>query len=160
VLHFAYEDMIQAFAEVGIDARFGEDTPNAECAAKVRAWGKLGADGRERVGRRLLAIKSSEVSTFVGELRAAITRQIAVIRVLPLHGRSVERDTVEAAIKYIERYDEAADGRRPLAKYEVQVRYSNGDQVNAVFSAKGEAIAFLRSFQPAIHPATPTDDPD
>ncbi len=156
VLHFSYEDIVSAFAKVGIDARYGETTSDAACAAKIRAWGKLSVKSKLQLGRHLTKSKSSDVVEFIGALKKAITRQIEVIRILPLHGRAVNRATVEAAIEFVERYEDLSEECRPLAKYEVQVRYNNADQVNATFTDKVEAIAFLRSFLPPVHPLTNT----
>jgi hypothetical protein len=154
VLHFSYHDIVAAFVKVGIDAGYGETTSNAECAAKIKAWSKLSATAKIQLGRHLLKRRSREVATFVDALNKAITRQIEIIRILPLHGGAIDRDTVEAAIEFVEAYDESSEERRPLAKYEVQVRFNNGDQVNASFAAKDEAINFLRSYMPPVHPVT------
>jgi hypothetical protein len=154
VLHFTYEDIVSAFAKFGIDAGYGEETSNAECATKIKAWSKLSAKERVQLGRHLLKSKTRDVAYFVGELEKAITRQIEAIRILPLHGSAVDRETVKAAIEFVEAYNELSEGRRPLAKYEVQVRFNNSDQVNASFSDKEQAVSFLKSYLPPVHPVS------
>ncbi|HUE72137.1 MAG TPA: hypothetical protein VMP01_14735 [Pirellulaceae bacterium] len=53
------------------------------------------------------------------------------------------------AIQFIERYSD--DGRKkPIDRYEIEVRYNNGDSIHAKFKDKVSAIEFLRSYQPVV----------
>jgi hypothetical protein len=49
VLYFPYESVIAAFAVVGLDAAFDEDTSDAVLLRKVKAYKKLNAGERERI---------------------------------------------------------------------------------------------------------------
>jgi len=51
--------------------------------------------------------------------------------------------TVCDAIEFINRYDEAnpVDG---FVRYEVDVRYRNGDQISGRFEERNSAVSFLR----------------
>ncbi len=66
------------------------------------------------------------------------------IRILPLHGTPVELASIAEAIAFIEGYDEETTFGL-VAKYEVQIRYSNGDRIDAQFQSKSSAIEFLRT---------------
>lgn len=159
VLYFSYGAIVAAFRTVGIDADFGEDTANAECKRKIARWDALKAADRAKLAENLLTANAADVKTFMDSLEKAITRQIEVIRVLPLHGIAVEAVTVEGAIESIEGYDESTPAAKPIARYEIQIRYNNADAINAVYSSKEDAIAFLRSFLPAVHPVGLKDKP-
>jgi hypothetical protein len=154
VLYFNYPSIVAAFKTAGIDARFEENTPDDECKAKVAKWAALSSAKRAKLGRNLLAACSADVTQFMAGLENAITRQIAVIRVLPLHGIAVTASTVEGAIEGVEMYDETTPAARPLDRYEIQIRYNNGDAINAVYSGKADAIDFLRSFLPDVRPVS------
>lgn len=154
VLYFPYETVIRAFQRVGIDAYFGEDTPDGDVALKVQAWDGLSPDGRREVAKALIEIESDHVQDFVQALGRAVLREIEVVRVLPLHGTASDLTSVDDAIAFIEGYD---DKQRtgPAVRYEIQVRYSNGDRVEAEFGDKQSVLDFLRTFQPPpIRPAT------
>jgi hypothetical protein len=152
VLYFSYDTVVEAFKRVGIDARFDEETPDAEFARKVRAWKKLPESQRNHVARTLIEINSTAVQQFMHGLKRAVTRRIELIRVLPLHGTPLEWSSVGDAITFIERYDEG-DGTRPVVRYEIEIRYSNGDRIQAQFAGKESAIQFLRSYQrPVLRP--------
>lgn len=152
VLYFTYEALVSVFPEVGIDARFSEDTPDAECAAKVAAWKELASEKRQRLGKQLLARNSSQVRPFIQALESAITRSIGTVRVLPLHGTMIELESVGKAIAFVESYDEQTASQRLIARYEIQIRYNNGDQINGNFARKADVLEFLRSYQPLIRP--------
>jgi hypothetical protein len=154
VLHFTYDAIVAAFQPVGIDARFEEDTPDAVCAGKIKQWQALSQAKRERVAKQLLVSAQKQVDAFLRSLTDAILRQISRISVLPLHGVALERQTVENAIQSIENYKEHSTAGLPIAKYEIQVHYSNGDQGQGVFKSKTDAIDFLRSYQVPLRPAT------
>jgi len=142
-IYFPYETVIQAFRCAGIDASFHEKTPDSAFAKKVRAWKRLPRRTQAAVPRSLLELNSGEVRAFMGDLKLAITRKVETVRILPLHGTPREMSSVQDAIAFIQTYDEGASSQ-PIVKYEVAVRYSNGDRIEAQFTDKGGAVQFLR----------------
>ncbi len=48
------------------------------------------------------------------------------------------------AIRYLESYQESRPCSAVAVKYEVDVRYSNGDEIHGIFQTKEAAIGFLR----------------
>ena len=71
-------------------------------------------------------------------------RSIESIALIPLHGLQNEFETVEEAIAFIEKYDQGRGKDGEFRKYEVIVRYSNGDKIDASFGEKMPAVAFLK----------------
>ena len=45
---------------------------------------------------------------------------------------------------------------KPVAKYEIQIRYNNGDSIKGEFVEKEGAVAFLRTYQPLLRPCPDT----
>ena len=147
VLHFPYETVVQAFQIIGVDAHFTEETADAEFERKVRRWDRVPQKKRAQAAQKLLQINSEAVRSFVQALDGSATRTIELVRVLPLHGRAVEWDSVERAISFIESYEEdQGQPLMPVARYEVEVRYHNGDRIQGQFAGKEQAITFLRSY--------------
>lgn len=154
VLFFSHESVVRAFRCVGIDAHFDEDTAGSEFARKVRAWEALSTRERERVAQALVRINSKEIQSFMAALERVVSREVAVVRILPLHGKASEWDTVDKAITFIERYNESGNSR-PVVKYEIQIRYTNGDRIEGQFADKQAAIRFLKSYQtPRLRPTS------
>ena len=75
-------------------------------------------------------------------MEATITRDIEVIRVLPLSGESHNFESIEDAINYIQSID-GDEQNGPIVRYEVQIRYDNGDEITGEFSKQKRAINFL-----------------
>lgn len=145
VLHFSYESVVAAFKDYGINASFEEDTPDAAFQKKVKKYGKLSAGDKFGLARALLHKQRADVEEFMGALEKVISRQIERITVLPLYGSPTELATVEAAIKFLETYEEKV-GKVPIQRYEIRIRYSNADSIDATFADRGDAVGFLRTY--------------
>lgn len=146
VLYFPYSIIIEAFKSVSINALFDEETPDADFSKKVRVWGVLSEDERSSVARKLLELNKKEVDGFLQRLEDAVTRSIVSVRVLPLHGSSVECNSIDSAIEFIEKYKER-NGLKPIIRYEVEIRYSNGDRILGEFAGKEDTVRFLHAYQ-------------
>lgn len=144
VLYFPYQSVVEVFRRLGIDAAFDEDTPDAELQRKVDAFEQLPAARRRELADALLEAHRADVRHFIKALTAAVSRRIERILVLPLHGKKYEVSTVDDAVKLIQQYDGKADNA-DYVRYEIIIRYSNGDKIEATFHDKESAIKYLRS---------------
>jgi hypothetical protein len=144
VLYIPFESIVTAFKVVGIDANFDEDSVDADVQAKVDAWDKLPEEERAKVGAAMRRVESAAFATFVAELEKCLNRSIASVFVLALHGQSQELANVASAIAFIEGFDEAKSGGK-FARYEVNIRYSNKDEIRGTFESKTDAVRFLKS---------------
>lgn len=149
VLYFRYETVISVFKRFKIDARFDEGTPDADLKRKVSSYKKLSELRKRRLAKALLEANDEGVAAFIASLTAAVSRQIERIVVLPLHGIARDLGTIEEAIRFVENYAEGAKVE-PFARYEIQVRYNNGNLVEGTFGDKTSAIDFLRTYQPVL----------
>lgn len=146
VLYFPYESVVAAFTAVGIDAAFDEATPDKEVGRKVRQYEKLTAKQRERIAVFLRDRQKADLDGFTAALGVALTRKIESVYVLPLHGLPRTLADIAKAIAFIEAFDESKPDT-PFTRYEVGVRYSNGDEIRGQFRDKATAIAFLRGLR-------------
>jgi hypothetical protein len=154
VLYFPYETVIGAFAGMGIDARFDEDTPENEFRSKINAWEGLSPQQRKAIADGLLDANRTEVERFMQSLEATVTRQVAFVRIMAVHGMLVERASIEEAITFIQEYHEEPSPQ-PFVKYEVEVTYNNGNKINGQFQDKASAVQFLRDYAPPAPKALP-----
>jgi hypothetical protein len=76
---------------------------------------------------------------------------ITSVRVLPLHRMKPDVPSIEQAIEIIQS-DAAAASKRSDVKYEIEIRYSNGNKVCGQFTDNDHARQFLRSFQIPFRP--------
>jgi hypothetical protein len=146
VLHFPYESIVAAFGSAGIDAAFDEATPDSSLLRRVKQFDKLSARKKDGIAKALRDRHSAELAQFTASLRVALTRRIESVYVLPLHGSPRTLADVGEAIAFIESFDESKPDV-PFTRYEVGVRYSNGDEIRGQFKDKVSAITFLREMR-------------
>jgi hypothetical protein len=147
VLFFPYDRVVAVFRKFGIDAVSDEDTPDDDFQRKVDAYERMSASRRKKLSAELIKANSSDVEAFVNSLSVAVSRQIERIVILVLHGASQDLATISDAIRFIEGYE--SDGRaQPVERYEISVRYNNGDSINGTFKDKASAVSFLETYQP------------
>jgi hypothetical protein len=146
VVYFSYESVIAAFAAEGIDAAFDEDTPDSHLTRKVKQYEKLTARKREHIAAFLRDRHKADLEAFTSALKVSLTRTIQSVYVLPLYGLPRTLGDVAEAIAFIEKFDESKPDTA-FTRYEVGVRYSNGDEVRGQFKDKATAIAFLRGMR-------------
>jgi hypothetical protein len=155
VLYLTYESVVQAFATVGIDASFDEATPDSDHEAKMRMWAKLSKVKQDGVWTKLLELNQRSRDEFMLHLERAVVRQINAVRIVPLHGSAKDCVSVADAVAYVASYDETAP-TGPLVKYEVIIRYDNGDKIEGQFHDRATTMEFLGAYQsgnwtPATH---------
>ncbi len=146
VLYLSYDTVAQAFDTIDIDARFDESTPDRAHKAKMVKWATLPKDKQDSVWTKLLELNQRSLGDFMLHLERAVVRQINAIRVIPLHGSAKDCNSVADAIAYVERYNEAAP-TGPLVKYEVVIRYDNGDKIEGQFQDRATTIEFLTAYE-------------
>ena len=150
VLYFPYESVVAAFASFGIDASSDEATPDDEFAKKVAAFEALTSDQRTQLAAELLVLNQGDVQHFMNSLEEVVLRQIVRITIVPLHGNAFQVATVPEAISFIEGYADAARASLPVVRYEIEVRYNNGNVIEGKFGDKDSAVEFLRSYHPGV----------
>lgn len=154
MLYFPYETVVEAFASMGIDASSDEGTEESEYRSKIAAWEGLSQSQRESIAENLLEANRVEVERFMQDLKVTVTRQVASVRIMSVHGLLVERITIEVAITFIQEYSEEPS-EQPFARYEVEVLYNNGNKIDGHSLDKASAVQFLRDYAPPTPTAAP-----
>ena len=145
ILHIPYRDMVAVFSSAGVDIDSEETTPDVDLQAQVDAWESLEERQRAAVGQAIRDCSPEKFLAFSSALEATILRAVDRVTVLPLHGIAITVATVVEAIRVVDSY--AAPTATPeLVRFEVVVRYSNGDRVSGEFASRADAMDFLRTF--------------
>lgn len=144
LLFFPYESVVSAFKAAGIDASFDENSTDAEMSHKVRKYQSLSPKLQNLIPTSLLRRHRKEVIDFITALQVTLTRKVTGIYVLPLHGLENVLSRVADAIDFIVNCDETKLAGN-FIRYEITVRYNNGDEIRGQFKDKSTAIGFLRS---------------
>jgi hypothetical protein len=152
VLHIPYDSILAAFQELGIDAssKDGVDgTTEEQFREKIALWkSRPQPQATDRLVAKLHALHHRKIADFKQRLEAALTRQVASVRLTVLRGHSVECSDVDSAIAYLigeQELHRLGENGEPREAFEIQVRFNTGAKIEATFPNRGEAIAFLRS---------------
>jgi hypothetical protein len=153
VLHVPYESILTAFREQGIDASSADGvhgTTEEQFREKIAGWESLPQPRTtSRLVESLNALHQPEINDFTRSLDSAIMRRVNSVRLSVLRGHSVECLDIDSAIAYLieeeKSYRLREDGEQREA-FEVQVRFNTNAKIEATFTARSEALAFLRSF--------------
>jgi len=143
VLYFPFEAVVDAFRAVGIDAYFDEETPDTKIIKKIKSYLALSERRRIKIGETLMSSHKDEVAAFIAKLEECLSRAVAQVFILPLHGEPFEIDSLEQAIDFIKGYKQEGEVSS-FIRYELNVRYNNGNEIRGSFGGKIEAISFLR----------------
>lgn len=104
----------------------------------------------------LVELNAEEFKRFMLAITYVVMRQIELIHILPLYGTVSQWTSLEDAIRFIENYDDHA-GSTLLIRYEVEIRYNNGNSITGKFGNKQDVVQFLFTSQPAPLPAAIQD---
>ena len=151
VLYFPTAMAAKAFQKVGLDITSNDTTPDIDYSAKIATYNALTQANRLQVIKEMSALNQQEVDSFIQALEHCLTRQITLVRVLPLHGVAFELTSIIEAVDFIENYS-ATGIDTPALKFEVEIRYGNGDNIQATLSEKDDVLAFLHTYQPVTPP--------
>lgn len=143
ILYYPYESVVAAFGTVGLDARYDEKTSHAVLQKKVKRCERLSRIKRRQFADALRDIHKKSLDEFLSTLRATLNRRVKSVYVIPLHGVLQELGSVEDAIAFLRRFDESAPARS-FVRYEVNVRYTNEDEIRGMFRDRADAISFLQ----------------
>lgn len=109
-------------------------------------WNGVQNESRIEVWNKLLELNRKSLEEFMLHMERAVLRQINGIRIFPLHGSARDCFSIHDAIEFVTAYDEAAP-TGPLVKYEVIIKYDNGDKIEGQFQDRTTTVEFLRSYQ-------------
>ena len=146
IAYCPYETVVRAFANGGIDVSSEEVASDAELERKVRAFNRLSSVRRARIAKEIRRLHADQFDRFFNDLRSCLGRLVQHIFVLTLSGTSRRFDRIDHAIRFIADHDQA-EPASDFVRYELNVRYSNGDDIRANFATRESAVEFLLSIE-------------
>lgn len=145
VLHIKFQEVVSVFAKCGIDVAAHERTSDEHLANQVAVYDALSPKSRAKLASDLRATAPTEFEKFERALKKTILRSVTEVVVLPLYGSRIGFPTVAEAIAAMRDYEPKSSPT--FDRFEIQLRYTNGDEVRASFQEADDAIEFLDSFR-------------
>lgn len=145
VVYFKLDTIERAFNKVGINAHWEENTSEENIAKKIDQFEKLDELQIDAIINELCELNKNELEKFIKSLESSLERKIESIRIFSLHGLGIELNTAKEAYEYISIYDENKCNAK-LVKYEILIRYNDGDKIEAQFTERQSALKFLMQY--------------
>ncbi|MDE0520771.1 MAG: hypothetical protein OXH79_02320 [Boseongicola sp.] len=142
IAYCPYETVIGAFAESGVDVSSEEMSDEADLLKQVEVLEMLDRSTLSGIHKTIMDAHADQFDPFFDALRASMSRAVEAIFILPLSGMGREFRNVDNAVQFITTWRPQTIG--DVTRYELNVRYSNGDEVRASFKCRHDAISFLQ----------------
>lgn len=145
VLHIPYDVVVSVFAKRRIDIDSGEDTPDSYLAKQVSLIDGLSDRERRAIADEIRTSVPEAFSSFMTDLRSVVLRTVREILVVALYGEAQRFPDVPSAVSALAAFRSTSSSQ--LDRFEIHVRYSNGDEIRATFAEASNAVSFLSSFE-------------
>jgi len=143
VLYFPTELFVKAFKKYNLDILSDDETEEAEFKTRILAWENF--QKKEELCKALLNLNKTAANEFFASFSKSVSRFIERIIILPLHGQEAISNSITEAIDFLQDYSENKS-KLQLSKYEIIIRYNNGDKIEASFKDKNDTISFLEKY--------------
>jgi len=147
ILYVPFELVVRAFATKGLSLVYPENATNEFKVQILKGYEALSNADSEDVKTAVLESIKPEYDTFVNSIKTALLAKIDRIRVLPLFGKEMVFASPSDAIAAIRRHDLVIDDTVTFTKFEVYVRWTNGNTIDGSFNDRAAAINFLRQYE-------------
>lgn len=144
LLYFSIDIIEDAFASQGIDAHWDEETSEEELQNRIEQLEKLTEIQLQLIGDYLINNNIEQWNNFLNSLRNSLERTIESIFIISLYGHSKIFYNIQDACAYImEDEKEVSFNKDSFYRYEIIVKYSNGDKIDMQFKEQQTAIVSL-----------------
>ena len=131
------------FQAEGVDIRFGEKTPTKWFDNTMNTIEGRGAALKEALIARIRASNRVQFDAFLERLRVKLSRYVEKLVVVPLFGTEEMFDSLTDAIEFVS-FHRPESGSGVFRGFEISVKYSNGDRMDATFTNLQDAENFLQ----------------
>ncbi len=149
ILHIPFEDISATFDSKGINLRYEEKSSEDIKWDIIEQWEKLNKSDLEDLERTLSQKIHQNLQPFLEQLTSALERRVVAVRVWALFSKVSEFPSAEEAINALANID-VNDSGLEFAKFEIQLRFGNGDKIEGEFREKETAIGFLRKYASSV----------
>ena len=151
ILHIPFEDIAATFNSKGINLRYEEKSSENVKWDIIEQWQKLSEGDLEDLEKTLNQKIHQNFQPFLEQLTSALERRIVAIRIWSLFSKVSEFVNAEQAVNALTNMDvDVSDGGLEFTKFEIQLRFGNGDKIEGEFREKETAIKFLQKYVASV----------
>lgn len=146
VLHIPFDALAHSFKEKGVNLYYPQKASIESKRVIIRQWDSLSKDSMNAIGQQLRTAIAGDYSIFKDALGKSLTRAVETVIIIPLYGAELVFSSIPDALNALGEFDEATPAEANFIKYEIQLRFSNGEKVEGTFLTKTTALQFLHMF--------------
>jgi hypothetical protein len=147
ILYIPYRKVMDAFLVKEIDLDYPEDAADDQKRELVEAWENLRLGDMRFTEQKFAELIGSDYHEFAESMKKALLRKIERIRILPLFGSEMLFTSVKDAIAAIEECDIAHARAEKFCKFEIYIKFTNGDRIECSFQEREKTIKFLEMYK-------------
>lgn len=144
VLHFTYDEICRAYDKVGISIRWMEQTNVELIQAIIAEVENMSEEQYADLKQQFSKMYRKKLKELDIALNAALDMQITEVVILPLCGQLHTLTSVSDAIRFVTDYTETQ--QEPFLRYEITIRYNNGDEYSVKCCSRSAALQFLNRY--------------
>lgn len=146
VLHIPFGVVSSAFAVMGIDIFYNQKAPIEIKEALLSELYTLSSSDWQKIRDTFSKLIEKDYQLFANRFKAKVSRKIEVIILTGLYGEMTSFKEVTKTIDFIEKDNQKPADIPSFTRYEIIIRFTNGDKVEGKFRQKKTAINFLTTF--------------
>ncbi len=146
VLYFTYSEICSLFDTVGVSIRWEEDTNEETIQKIIDDLSFVLSDYNDviKLQKCFYCMYEQQLESLVEALCNSLDTVITEVIVIPIHGVPQICESIEMAVNFIMWYNEK--NVVPILRYEIIVKYNNGEEYTMGCSDKRKAIQFLNQY--------------
>lgn len=146
VLHIPSSKLIDAFMIKKINLDYPYNALDDLKRDLIHSIDTLSIKDLQEIKQEFLSSISGDYQKFEKKLETALWRKVQSVIVVHLFGDQVIFNSVAKAIKGIESYS-TSPRMGGFVRFELYIRFTNGDKIDGSFQERKDAIAFLKQFE-------------
>ena len=146
VLYIPYELIVDCFKIKDIDLDYAEDAPDSDKTNLILKFNSLSCHDITDIESCIKSNSGDVYANFMDKLKDALFRKPDSIIIVPLFGKGKEFNIISDAIDYVDTFSEEQNVDNPFCKFEVYIRFGNGDKIDCSLENKERLILFLEKF--------------
>lgn len=146
VLYFSYAEICELFDSIGVSIRWEENTSASKLRQIAANLQCLTDADKVKLFHKFYTTYDTQLAGLANALLDSLDTAVERVLIIPIHGVSHIVTSVNDAILFITNYDESSHEIIPILRYEITIKYSNGDEYTMKCANKTKAIQFLRQY--------------
>ena len=147
IIHVPFKILSINFRKFGVNLDYPENASSDDKKSVIKQWESLDKRKINVIKNNIKKAIADNYIPFMKVLEKSLLKKIVSVIIIPLYGIKIDLpsilDAIESLNKLVIEYHHQDIS---FVKFEVQLRFNDGDKIEGTFHNKDEALRFLRLF--------------